>query len=144
MVQKFVLIRLTLLLVTLSLASAFMLPKPSVFATKASPLFVGTPLQESTSTTIATNLLRPNDSSRRVAMKVLGIFTFLLPNVAMATTEVELADLPPPWIPVAFGLGLVVVRSWMLSQWFFVARWEFSLERIMLLCCIVGRWFVDG
>ena len=26
----------------------------------------------------------------------------------MAATEVELADLPPVWIPVAFGLALIV------------------------------------
>ena len=31
------------------------------------------------------------------------------PGLAMATTEVELAELPPPWIPVVFGIGLIVV-----------------------------------
>ena len=35
----------------------------------------------------------------------------LQPGIALATTEVELAELPPPWIPVVFGLGLVVVCS---------------------------------
>jgi hypothetical protein len=34
----------------------------------------------------------------------------LVPRMVYATTEVELTDLPPPWIPVVFGLGLIVVR----------------------------------
>ena len=28
---------------------------------------------------------------------------------AMADTELEIADLPPTWVPVVFGLGLLVV-----------------------------------
>jgi hypothetical protein len=34
---------------------------------------------------------------------------YLVPSMAYATTEVELTDLPPPWIPVVFGFGLIVV-----------------------------------
>ena len=42
---------------------------------------------------------------------ILAMMVLLEPSVAMASTEVELAELPPPWIPVVFGIGLVVVRS---------------------------------
>lgn len=39
---------------------------------------------------------------------LLSTFVTIVPSVSFAATEVELADLPPPWIPVVFGLGLVV------------------------------------
>lgn len=32
---------------------------------------------------------------------------------ALADTEVELADLPPPFVPVLFGLGLLVVSTFL-------------------------------
>jgi hypothetical protein len=41
----------------------------------------------------------------------LALFTLsILPTAVRAETEIELADLPPPWIPVVFGLGLIAVR----------------------------------
>jgi hypothetical protein len=44
-----------------------------------------------------------------IATFLASVISLLVPGVAMSATEVEMADLPPPWIPVVFGLGLVVV-----------------------------------
>lgn len=43
------------------------------------------------------------------ASGIVAMMGLLQPGIAMATTEVELAELPPPWIPVVFGIGLIVV-----------------------------------
>lgn len=45
------------------------------------------------------------------ASGISAMVALLQPGIALASTEVELAELPPPWIPVVFGLGLVVVCS---------------------------------
>jgi hypothetical protein len=100
---KFVLIQLVLILS----ASAF--TKPSLPTATTRPLFslfVGRSFHEPT---ISCDIRRPDSTPRKEVLKVLGLLTFLFPNVVIAATEVELADLPPPWIPVVFGLGLVAV-----------------------------------
>ena len=94
--MKIFLIQLSSFLLLLSYVSAFTRPKPSAFG-GAKPCLP---------------MSRPVESSEvKVWNTLLLSTTILLPNVAMATTEVELADLPPPWIPVVFGLGLVAVRN---------------------------------
>jgi hypothetical protein len=43
------------------------------------------------------------------AAGISTMMVLLQPGIAMASVEVEVAELPPPWIPVVFGIGLVVV-----------------------------------
>ena len=54
------------------------------------------------------------------------------PGIAMASVEVEVAELPPPWIPVVFGIGLIVVRSIRSSQIVYTC----SLLKYRTVCCI--------
>lgn len=53
-------------------------------------------------------LSRENNNRLVVAAGFLSGAASLIPS-ALADTELEMADLPPPWIPVVFGLGLLVV-----------------------------------
>jgi len=47
-------------------------------------------------------------NGNRITAGLLSASLLLTPMAAVASTEVELADLPPPYIPVAFGLILIV------------------------------------
>jgi hypothetical protein len=56
--------------------------------------------------------LQASDSKTLAATTASGISAMLVllqPGIALASTEIEVAELPPPWIPVVFGIGLVVV-----------------------------------
>jgi hypothetical protein len=55
-------------------------------------------------------------TTRSTTVAIAGLVTVvsaLVPAIAMAeTADLEYADLPPPYIPAVFGLGLLVVRSY--------------------------------
>lgn len=59
-----------------------------------------------------TSVVSDHDSkpcATATASGIVAMMVLLQPGIAMAATEVELAELPPPWIPVVFGIGLIVV-----------------------------------
>jgi hypothetical protein len=71
---------------------------------------------------------------------VIASLVSLIPEIVHATTEVELADLPPPWIPVVFGLGLVVVRYGLLHQ---TGSIQIQLTITFMFNFTIGGWFID-
>lgn len=54
----------------------------------------------------------PRQSQQTIVASGFGLLTtataLLVPAASVAATEVELADLPPAWIPAAFGVALIV------------------------------------
>ena len=94
-----------------------------------------------------TSLTNVHDASRRVhtvaiSSNIMAMMVLLPPRIAMAATEVELAELPPPWIPVVFGIGLVVVRFEMLIE---AAIPKLTLSQkiaLVFICCCNNRVLV--
>ena len=94
-----------------------------------------------------TSMTNAHDASRRVhtaaiSSSIMAVMVLLPPRIAMAATEVELAELPPPWIPVVFGIGLVVVRFEMLIE---AAIPKLTLSQklaLVFICCCNNRVLV--
>lgn len=59
---------------------------------------------------LSTQYKQSRGAATAAAVGFLSGSVLLTPYYALADTELEMADLPPPWIPVLFGIGLLAVR----------------------------------